>query len=438
MEPPEGFWQKFRYIGPGFILSASIIGSGELISTTTLGAKAGFVTFWVIIVSCLVKVAIQLEFGKQAIRTGETVMHSLNKLPGPRFGKQKANWTLWTWLVLWVIKPIQVGGILGGVAITLNMAFPSISIPVFAVLTAVVTALLIFRGMYHSIEKFSLVMMGLFTLFTIVAVYLLQFTPYAYSWSDIGQGMSFRLPAGTVGFALAAFGLTGVGGDEIVAYNYWCIEKGYARYTGPSEDSEKWRNRAKGWIKVMYLDTIVSMIGYTLVTAAFYILGASILNKIGNIPEGYDTIEVISAMYTESFGKWAKDFYLFGAFVVLFSTLFSALAAWTRIFSDLFGQMKWIDFYNLKQRRITIAALAWIFPVLWLTAFFIIKLPVLMITFGGIVTFVMLQIIAYAGLDFRFRRNQYGLPGSAAYNTALIISCLAIVLVGIYGVARLF
>ena len=86
---PASFFGKMKYLGPGFILSASVVGSGELISTTSLGARAGFVTFWVIIVSCVVKVAIQLEFGKQAIRTGETVMTSLNRLGGPRFGKQK-------------------------------------------------------------------------------------------------------------------------------------------------------------------------------------------------------------------------------------------------------------------------------------------------------------------------------------------------------------
>ena len=88
---PKTFFGKLKYLGPGFILSASVVGSGELISTTTLGAKAGFVTFWVVLVSCAVKVAIQLEFGKQAIRTGETVFTSLNRIGGPRFGKTKAN-----------------------------------------------------------------------------------------------------------------------------------------------------------------------------------------------------------------------------------------------------------------------------------------------------------------------------------------------------------
>ena len=67
---PENFRQKLKYLGPGFILSASVVGSGELIATTSLGAKAGFVTLWVILVSCLVKIVLQLEFGRQSIIRG--------------------------------------------------------------------------------------------------------------------------------------------------------------------------------------------------------------------------------------------------------------------------------------------------------------------------------------------------------------------------------
>lgn len=92
-EPPVSFLEKLKFLGPGFILSASIVGSGELIATTTLGARAGFIAFWVIIVSCLVKVAVQLEFGRHTILTGETAMQIFNKLPGPRLGR--GRWTLW-------------------------------------------------------------------------------------------------------------------------------------------------------------------------------------------------------------------------------------------------------------------------------------------------------------------------------------------------------
>ena len=435
---PATFFGKLKYLGPGFILSASIVGSGELISTTTLGAKAGFVTFWVILVSCAVKVAIQLEFGKQAIRTGETVFTSLNRLGGPRFGKQNSNWSLWTWLFLWLFKPLQLGGIIGGVAITLNMAFPSVSIAWFAVIIAIIVASMITKGYYFFIEKTSVAMMLIFTLFTIIAVFMLQKTEYAISGNQILEGFGFKLPKATVGFAIAAFGLTGVGGDEIVAYSYWCLEKGYARFTGPYENTNEWRQRAKGWIKVMNMDAVLSMVVYTLVTAAFYLLGAAVLFKRGEIPDGFGMIETLSKMYTDAYGNWAKDFFLFGSFIVLFSTLFSALAARTRIFSDLFGQLRWIDFFNRKQRKNTVAATAWIFPVLWLIALFLVKSPVIMVTIGGIITFLMLLIIVYAGLHFRYRQKQYQLESSKFYDIALWVSCIAIFTVGFYGVISIF
>jgi len=105
-EPPSTFRGRLKFLGPGFILSASIVGSGELIATTTLGARAGFVAFWIIIVSCLVKVAVQLEFGKHAILTGETPMQAFNKLPGWKLGK--ASWSVWALFFLITLKIVQL------------------------------------------------------------------------------------------------------------------------------------------------------------------------------------------------------------------------------------------------------------------------------------------------------------------------------------------
>src|SRR6478609_9265523 len=121
-EPPVRLIDKFKFLGPGFILSASIVGSGELIATTVLGAKAGFAALWIIIISCLAKVAVQLEFGKHAILTGETAMQAFNKLPGPKMGKGK--WAVWLVFLMATLKIVQVGGILGGTVIVLNMLCP--------------------------------------------------------------------------------------------------------------------------------------------------------------------------------------------------------------------------------------------------------------------------------------------------------------------------
>jgi manganese transport protein len=436
--PPVTFWSKLKYLGPGFILSASVVGSGELISTTSLGAKAGFVTLWVILLSCLVKIVLQLEFGRQTILRGISAMNLMNELPGPRFGRHKVSWGAWSWLVLWLFKPLQLGGIIGGVAIILNMAFPGLTITTWTILTALVVISIMYFGYYGVVERISLVFMGMFTFFTLLALFMVQKTGFAVTWPDLASGLSFNLPRGTVGFALAAFGLTGVGGDEILSYNYWCIEKGYARYTGPREESPEWLQRAKGWIRVMYLDAFISMVVYTVVTAAFFLLGASILHERGEVPEGYRMIEIISRIYTDSVGPAARNIFLVGSFVVLFSTLFAALAIRTRVFSDLFGVLRWIDFNNLKVRRRTIRVLAVVFPVLWTIAFLVVKLPVLMVTIGGLATFIMLLIVVVAGIYFRFRKEYQVLSPGRIYNFFLILSCISIVMVGVYGLVRLF
>ncbi|MBN2697987.1 MAG: Nramp family divalent metal transporter [Bacteroidales bacterium] len=437
-DPPSSFFQRLRYLGPGFILSASVVGSGELIATTALGARAGFVTLWVILVSCLVKIALQLEFGRQSVIRGTTVMNLMNELPGPRFGRNRSSWSLWSWLFLWLFKPLQLGGIIGGVAIILNMAMPFLGIPAWTLITALVVITIMLFGYYPVVENISLVFMLLFVLFTLAALIMVQSTGFAITWKDIGTGLSFSLPHGSVGFALAAFGLTGVGGDEIMSYNYWCLEKGYARYAGRYDGSEAWKKRAGGWIRIMYLDAFLSMIVYTLVTAAFFLLGASILYQRGEIPEGYRMIETLSRIYTDSVGPAAKNIFLIGSFVVLFSTLFAALAIRTRVFSDLFGVLRWTDFRDMRKRLRTRRIIAVVFPLLWTIAFLVIKLPVMMVTIGGIATFLMLFIVVVAGLCFRYGSKPTILSPGPAYDAALILSCLAIISVGIYGTVRLF
>jgi manganese transport protein len=435
MEPPRTWWGRLRYLGPGIILSANIIGSGELIATTALGAKAGFVTLWVIVVSCLIKVALQLEFGRHAIESGETSMRSLNRLPGPRLGR--ANWSIWAWLAILSLKLIQGGGIIGGVALVLGIAFPGVGVLVWMVLVALSVSLIVFKGYYKTIERTALVMIVLFVLTTLACVGFLQFTPFAVSWADIFEGFRFKLPRAALGIAIAAFGLTGVGGDEIMFYNYWCLEKGYAAFTGPRNGTSEWVNRARGWIKVMYLDALLSMAIYTIVTAAFYFLGAAILHGRGPVPEGFEMVNTLSRMYTETLGPWAKGVFLLGAFVVLYSVLFAGTAALSRIAGDAVGETGLYDFRNPKTRAKVIAAIAFIVPAVYTLLFLLIKAPVFMVTVGGIATSVLLLIVVFAAIHFRYRRLSAELAPGRFFDVWLWVSILTIGLIGVYGIITL-
>ena len=434
-EPPQTWWGRLRYLGPGIILTANIIGSGELIATTALGAKAGFVTLWVIIVSCLIKVALQIEFGRHAIQTGETSMRSLNLLPGPKLGR--ANWSIWAWLTILSLKLIQGGGIMGGVALVLSIAFPGVGVLAWMAVVALSVSLIVFRGYYKTIEKASMVLIVMFVLTTLACVGFLQFTPYAVSWANLFEGLRFKLPKAAVGIAIAAFGLTGVGGDEIMFYNYWCLEKGYAAFTGPRNGTPEWANRARGWIKVMQLDALLSMVIYTLVTAAFYFLGAAILHGRGAVPEGFEMVNALSRMYTETLGPWAKGVFLLGAFVVLYSVLFAGTAALSRIAGDAVGQTGLYNFQDPKTRAKVIAAIAFIVPTVYTLLFLLIKAPVFMVTVGGVATSALLMIVVAAAIHFRYRRVSAELTPGRFFDVWLWISILAIASMGVYGIITL-
>jgi manganese transport protein len=436
LTPPTKFWGRLKYLGPSLILSAAIVGSGELIATTTLGAKAGFTTFWLIILGCLVKVMVQVAFAKHTLLSGETAMQAFNLLPGPR--TKRANWAIWSMAIMMLLKLLQMGGIIGGVAIILNLAFPNISIPLYAFIIAGFVAFLVFQGYYKFIEKVSIAMIAFFTIFTFVTLYFLKYTPYALHWEDIASGLTFQLPKESLIFAFGAFGITGVGGDEIIHYNYWCLEKGYAAFVGPKEDSVEWQERVKGWIAVMHLDAFIALLIYTSVTAAFYLLGAAVLHSQGSVPEGYAMIETLSSIYTDALGPEAKAFFLIGSFIVLFSTLFASLAAWTRQYADLFGQLGFIDFFNITSRMKVIKFMSLILPLSWALLFVFIKQPVIMVMLGGIVGSIILFMVVGATVYFRHKRTSEAFTPSLLYDLAYWLSASSIIFIGVYGIIKIF
>src|ERR1041385_6909793 len=103
----------------------------------------------------------------------------------------------------------------------------------------------------------------------------------------------------------------------LIYYPYWCLEKGYARRVGPDDGSAEWKERARGWLRVMRIDAWISFFIYTTATVAFYLLGAAILHAKQLKVESNQMIETLSQMYRASFGGWSLWLFLLGAVAVL-------------------------------------------------------------------------------------------------------------------------
>src|ERR1043165_3253085 len=173
---PRTFSGILGQVGPGLILSAIIVGSGELIVTPKLGAEEGFKLLWFIILGCVLKVFVQIELGRYAVTRGLTTLEALNTLPGPRL---VVSWVLWLWLAMYVCLVPQVAGMVGGVATSLQLGGANVSITALAILIGAITAILLIVGRYRLVETASTLMVGVFTVTTMIAVGALQFTPYA-------------------------------------------------------------------------------------------------------------------------------------------------------------------------------------------------------------------------------------------------------------------
>jgi manganese transport protein len=399
-EPPRTMLGILRRIGPGMILAASIIGSGELIATTTLGAQEGFTALWIILLSCLIKPVIQAELGRHTIASGETGLESLNHVPGPRF---RVNWVVWAWASMVLFTMLQIGAMFGGVAQVMNLLFPAISVTVWVFLFLALTLALLLGGAYARIEKLAMVKVGLFTLLTLLAAVVLVRMPQYFSWKELAGGLQFHLPGEGLSTAVAVFGITGVGASELFMYPYWCVEKGYARFTGKRDGTPEWHRRAAGWIRVMHVDIFASMIVYTIATLAFYLLGAGILHGMGKVPAAKDMIPVLSNIYTQTLGPWSLWLFYLGAIVTLYGTIFASTAANSRAYADmcrLLGFFAPDDYVRRVAFRNGFILFLTVVPVIMFLSF---ESPVKMVVAGGLAQAMMLPVLGIGTLYLRHR-----------------------------------
>jgi len=101
------FWLMLLMVGPGFFCIGYTIGTGSVTSMTKAGAQFGMQLLWVLALSCLFAWVLMEAYGRYAIVTGETTIHSIKvKFPYGRIiavvmllGVVMGQWTCLSGLV---------------------------------------------------------------------------------------------------------------------------------------------------------------------------------------------------------------------------------------------------------------------------------------------------------------------------------------------------
>jgi len=196
MEAPTTLRGRLRFMGPSLILTATLIGSGERILTTILGARVGFAALWVIILSCVLKVPLQESFGRHTISSGDTTLLAINRLPGPRF---IVSWIVWFWLGGILLTTAQLGAIATLVGESLSMILPAIDSRRWAPIVCAVALLMLRSGHYQVVERFSTFMVACFSTLTILCAILIQWTPFAVTGEQLLGEPAISTPSCRVG-----------------------------------------------------------------------------------------------------------------------------------------------------------------------------------------------------------------------------------------------
>lgn len=434
-EPPTGFAPSLRFLGPGMITSAAVVGSGELITATTLGAEVGFLLLWLVFVSTFVKVFVQIELARWSISTGQAGIPGYDHVPPKIFGR---GWISYLAILMFLQFLTSQAGVLGSAAMALSLLAPVAGAPLsaasmgFWVITMVVVAIAIhFTNRYGVVEKVSTALVVLVTFMVVAMVIGIQFTPFSWDGSDIAAGLTFQIAAGTMGLALGMFGLTGVGAGEITSYSFWCVEKGYAAWTGPNDGSEEWVRRARGWIRVMKIDAWVAWVIYTLSTASFYILGAAVLHPQGLVPEGAQLIATLSRIFTDTMGAWAGVAFLAFAAVALFKTILANTPSLSRQTANAVAVFRVFDWRDAAARDKWVRGLMIALPIIWgllaLSGLDILTLVVI----GGILNALYLMAVSIATIYLSFTETDPRIKDGALFTILLFVSAIAVFTVGV-------
>jgi len=230
---PSSLGAKLKFMGPGMVLAALAIGSGELVLTPRSGAQYGFVLLWVPILTIAYKAAFSEGLARLTIASGNDVFAAFDWLGGPR------HWAQYSIILVFSLDMIGYGGIALAGGSALAGLFPGFDIRLGALLTAALVPVLLCTGSYPFFEKVVIAMCAVLLAGVIYTLFQIPLPG-----EQIARGLVPTVPKGSVSTIMGLMGWVGAGTTTLL-YSTWINEKiGKARneqeYTAPPHTHSCW------------------------------------------------------------------------------------------------------------------------------------------------------------------------------------------------------
>jgi Mn2+/Fe2+ NRAMP family transporter len=328
-----------NYLGASIIITATALGSGELILWPYITSQVGLAIVWVCVVGITVQFFLNMEIERYTLVTGETAVTGFSRM-----------WVGWSVVfVLGAILPNTVPGWAASAAelFTFIFGLSSGAAPLVATIFLVSIALAVTLSpvVYQVLEKVQLVLVVIILAFIALAIIIAtDLSPWGGVVTKAPQGLA-NLPRywGEIGAAslLGAIAFAGAGGANNLCQSNYVRDKGMGmgihipnivspitgeEVAAPSvgyvpRSTEENATRFRGWWKVANQEHLLTFWGIgTLLLVSLCVLVFSTIGIQENIGTDLDFVKDWGEGLGERIAPWFEEFFLVAGFVMLFST----------------------------------------------------------------------------------------------------------------------
>lgn len=309
--PPTSFW---KLAGPGLVVAATGIGSGDVVSATVGGANYGVALLWAIAIGAFFKFVLNEGIARWQLATGTTIVEGwAEHLPA----WVKAYFAIY--LVIWTVAVSAALTNATGLGIA-NLTGGAISQPWGAVFHSLFGFGFVLLGGYMGFEKLMKTLVGVMGFSILICAILTFHHPEA-----VVRGLLVPIiPRGSGPQVLSLIG--GIGGSiTILSYNYWMREE---KLSGPA-----YLRYVRGDVGVAYLFTAIFGMSVMLIAnEAFFVPGTRISDA--------QAVPRMAEMLGRILGPFGAVAYSAGFWAAVFASLLGVWQSVPYLYADLYSIAK--------------------------------------------------------------------------------------------------
>jgi Mn2+/Fe2+ NRAMP family transporter len=311
---PRASVSVWKLAGPGLIVAATGIGSGDVVSATVGGARFGLILLWAIALGAFFKFVLNEGIARWQLATGLTALEGwAAHLPG------WVKYYFVVYLILWTIAVSAALTNATGLGIS-NLTGGAISQSWGAVAHSLIGFVFVLAGGYVWFERLMKLLVGIMGFSILVCAVLI-----VTDWVSVLRAMTVpTIPPQSGAFVLSIIG--GIGGSiTMLSYNYWMREE---RISGADQ-----LGYVRGDVAIAYMFTaIFGMSVMIIANTAFYAAGVTITNAqaVPKMAEVLGTLLGPFGVYAYSLGFWAA----------VFASLLGVWQSVPYLYADFYGIIK--------------------------------------------------------------------------------------------------